>query len=298
MRARRAATSSVTRPGSRERAGTLRSVLDSLTASGHTLRFGDDVTHVMAVVNLSPESRVRHAVVNRADGALERARWARDLGASIIDLGAQSSHYENAELSSAEELDRLLPALEALVADGFVVSVDTWKPDVAAAALDAGAAMVNDTGGLQDALMVEVVASHGAPAVLMHIEGEHPLDVGDRDLSDGRPQQVAEALGARAAALRDRGVGALLVDPGLSINYRSDYESYGRLQLATIRELAVLRATGYPVLIPVPRKQEDHRMVAYLTLAIEHGADVIRVHDVDVACDLVGLLGRELGVAD
>ncbi len=273
-------------------------MLDSLTAGGQTLRFGDNVTHVMAVVNLSPESLVRQAVVDGADGALERARRAREFGASIIDLGAQSSHFENAALSPAEELDRLLPALEALVADGFVVSVDTWKSAVADAALDSGAAIVNDTGGLQDPRMVEVVASHGVPAVLMHIEGEHPLAVGDRDLSDGRPQQIADELGVRAAALRDQGAGALLVDPGLSINYRSDYEAYGRLQLATIRDLAVLRATGYPVVIPVPRKQQDHRMLSYLTLAIEYGADVIRVHDVDVACDLVGVLGRELGVAD
>lgn len=260
------------------------------------LEFGPDVTHVMAVVNLSPESRVRHSVVGSPQEALTRAREYRELGASIIDLGAQSSHFENPSLAPVEEIERMLPALELLVADGFVVSIDTWKPEVAAAAVAAGAAIVNDTGGLRDPAMVALVCDSGAGAVAMHLEGENPLAVGDRDLADGAPEVVAAALGTRVAELRAAGVaGPLLVDPGLSINYRSDYEAYGRLQLATIRAMAALRGIGEPVLIPVPRKAVTHRMLAYLTLSIEYGADVIRVHDVEAACDLVGLLGRRLG---
>jgi dihydropteroate synthase len=251
---------------------------------------------VMAVVNLSPESRVTQSVVASPADALTRAREYRDLGASIIDLGAQSSHYENTPLRPAEEIDRLLPALIPMVEDGFVVSVDTWKPEVAVAAVAAGAAIVNDTGGLADPAMVELVRSSGVGAVAMHIEGANPLEVGYRALEDGRPELVAEGLRRRVIELRAAGVtGALLVDPGLSINYRSDYEEYGRLQLATIRAMAALRSAGEPVLIPVPRKAITHRMLAYLTLSIEYGADVLRVHDVEAACDLVPLLGRRLG---
>jgi dihydropteroate synthase len=260
------------------------------------LEFGPDVVHVMAVVNLSPESRVKQSVVDSPVAALARAREYRELGASIIDLGAQSSHFENRALEPAEEIERLAPALELLVADGFVVSVDTWKPAVARVAAELGAAIVNDTGGLQDPEMREVVRSAGTGAVVMHIEGEHPLAVGDRDLAEGRPEVVARLLRTRVRALRAEGVaGPLLVDPGLSINYRSDYDAYGRLQLATIRSLAVLREAGAPVLIPVPRKAVTHRMLAYLTLSIEYGADVIRVHDVEAATDLVKVLGRRLG---
>ncbi|MEP6624573.1 MAG: hypothetical protein ABJC79_09025, partial [Acidimicrobiia bacterium] len=121
-------------------------------------------------------------------------------------------------------------------------------------------------------------------------------EVGYRALEAGRPELVAEGLRTRVGQLRAAGVtGPLLVDPGLSINYRSDYEEYGRLQLATIRALDALRSTGEPVLIPVPRKEITHRMLAYLTLSIEYGADVLRVHDVEAACDLVSLLGRRLG---
>jgi dihydropteroate synthase len=240
---------------------------------------------------------VKHSVVDGADGALARARAARDLGATIIDLGAQSSHFENRPLTPSEEIERLAPALEVLVADDFVVSVDTWKAEVADAAVALGAAIVNDTGGLADPAMVALVRDSGAGAVVMHIEGENPLAVGDRDLSQGRPEVVAALLRRRVADLRAAGLaGPLLIDPGLSINYRSDYEQYGRLQLETIRAMAVLRAIGEPVLLPVPRKADTHRMLAYLTLSIEYGADVLRVHDVEAACDLVGLLGRRLGV--
>ena len=266
--------------------------LDRLRA----LEFGAGVTHVMAVVNLSPESRVAHSVVDSPGAALQRARESRDLGASIIDLGAQSSHFENLPLTPDEEIERLLPALTLLVDDGFVVSVDTWKPAVAVAAVGAGALIVNDTGGLQDPAMVALVRDVGVGAVAMHIEGANPLEVGYRALEAGRPELVAEGLTERVAQLRADGVrGPLLVDPGLSINYRSDYEAYGRLQLATIRAIDALRATGDPVLIPVPRKTVTHRMLAYLTLSIEYGADVLRVHDVEAACDLVPLLGRQLG---
>ncbi len=262
----------------------------------HALEFGPDVTHVMAVVNLSPESRVAHSVVGSPAEARARARQYRDLGASIIDLGAQSSHFENRPLAPAEEIDRLLPALELLVADEFVVSVDTWKPEVAAAAVAHGAAIVNDTGGLADPAMTALVRDSGVGAVVMHIEGANPLEVGYRALEDGQPDIVAAGLADRVAELRAGGVtGPLLVDPGLSINYRSDYERYGQLQLATIRAIGALRAAGEPVLIPVPRKAVTHRMLAYLTLSIEYGADVLRVHDVEAACDLVPLLGRRLG---
>ena len=266
--------------------------LDRLRA----LEFGPDITHVMAVVNLSPESRVAHSRVGSPAEALARARHYRDLGASIIDLGAQSSHFENTPLTPAQEIDRMLPALSMLVDDGFVVSVDSWKPEVAIAAVEAGAVIVNDTGGLQDPAMVALVRDTGVGAVAMHIEGANPLEVGYRALEDGRPDLVAEGLADRVRALRAAGVnGPLLVDPGLSINYRSDYEAYGQLQLATIRAIEALRGSGEPVLIPVPRKAQTHRMLAYLTLSIEYGADVLRVHDVEAACDLVPLLGRRLG---
>lgn len=266
----------------------------SFEAGGRRFVFPGDRTYVMGVINMSPESRNQHTVAGSPGEALRMARTYRDSGASIIDLGAQSSHYENVALSVEAELQRLLPALELLVADGFVVAVDTWKPQVAAAAVQAGAGIINDTGGLQDPAMVDVVRSAAVPAVAMYIEGENPLQVEAMEFSDAKAANMATLLGKRLATLAAAGITDVLVDPGLSINYRSDYRRYTLQQMEVIRRLSDLRSLGHPVLIPVPRKQEFGRVMAYATLALEYGADVIRVHDVEAACDLVRLYGREV----
>ncbi len=264
----------------------------SFEAAGRRFEFSGGVTHVMGVINLSPESHNRHTFAASPEEALAMARAYRQAGASMVDLGAQSSHYDNPELSAEEEGDRLLPSLRALADDGFVVAVDTWKPAVAEAALAAGAAILNDTGGLQDPAMVEIVRRAGCPAVAMYIEATNPLRVGEMEFTETKAVDVAASLGARVASLAEQGITSLLLDPGLSISYRSDYRRYTLQQMQVIRGIGHLRALGHPVLIPVPRKREFPRVMAYVTLALEYGADVIRVHDVEAAADLVRLYGR------
>lgn len=250
------------------------------------------VTHVMAVLNLSPESRNSHTVAASPEEALAVARRYRQEGASLIDLGAQSSHYANPTLSVGEELARLLPALYLLVDDGFLVSIDTWKPEVARAALEAGAVIVNDTGGLADPEMRAVVRAAQAPAVLVYVEGDHPHAVGEIDTRPDKAGSIAEWMAERVGGLAAEGISDLVFDPGIAINYPGDYEAYTRVQVEVVRRLDLFRALGRPVLVPIPRKREDHRVMAYITLAVEHGADLVRVHDVAQACDLVRLLGR------
>ena len=106
---------------------------------GVELEFGE-VTYVMGVINLSPESKNTHTVATGIDEAVALARRYRRWGATIIDLGGQSSHYDNPTIDSSLELARLLPVVDALLADGFLVSVDTWKPDVAREAIAEGRA--------------------------------------------------------------------------------------------------------------------------------------------------------------
>jgi dihydropteroate synthase len=269
--------------------------LPAFVAGGRRFEFPGDVTYVMGVINMSPESRNEHTVAASPDDALRMANAYRNHGAALIDLGAQSSHFENVELSIGEELDRLLPALESLAGDGFIVAVDTWKPEVAAEAVGAGAAIINDTGGLQDPDMVRVVQQAAVPAVVMYIEAENPLRVEAMEFTIDKSAAIADRLRDRLSKLEAQGVCDLLIDPGLSINYRSDYRRYSLQQMEVIRGLGNLRTLGHPVLIPVPRKKEFSRVVAYITLALEYGADVIRVHDVEAACDLVALYGREVG---
>lgn len=265
--------------------------MSSLQLGTHTLAVGG-VTHVMAVINLSPESKNSSSVAASPGEALERAKRYRDLGASIIDLGGQSSHYDNPTIPAVEEIDRLLPAVEMLVGEGFLVSVDTWKPEVAAACIAEGAALINDTGGLADPAMRAAVADGGVGAIVMYVEGANPHDVGEITISDRKADLTAEWMKARLVDLEAAGIEHTIVDPGIAINYRGDYAAYTRMQLDVIRSLDVIQALGRPVLVPIPRKQEDHRVAAYITMALEYAADVIRVHDVEMACDLTLLYGR------
>lgn len=265
--------------------------MSTLQLGTHRLAIGG-VTHVMAVINLSPESKNASSVAASPAEALERAQRYRDLGASIIDLGGQSSHYDNPTISVAEESGRLLPAVEILVGDGFLVSVDTWKPEVAAACIAEGAALINDTGGLADPAMRRAVAAGGAGAIVMYVEGANPHDVGEITISDRKADLTAEWMTARLAQLASEGIDHTILDPGIAINYRGDYQAYTRMQLEVIRNLHAIQALGRPVLVPIPRKQEDHRVAAYISMALEYGADLIRVHDVEMACDLARLYGR------
>jgi dihydropteroate synthase len=270
---------------------TARVTAEGLRLGGAPLDTGD-VTHVMAVINLSPESRNRHTVAHTPSEALRMARRHRDAGSSIIDLGGQSSHFETPTIAAEEELARVLPAVELLVDDGFLVSVDTWKPLVARRAVEAGAVMVNDTGGLADPAMREVVAETGVAAVVMYLEAPNPHEVGPVVLSERKAEMTARRLEARLSELEAVGIRETVLDPGIAISYPGDYRRYTRMQLEVIRGIDHIRALNRPVLVPIPRKREDHRVAAYITMALEHRADLIRVHDVEAACDLVALFDR------
>ena len=258
------------------------------------LHFDGTSTHVMSVINLSPESKNRDTFSDSPEDTVARATRHRDLGATIIDLGAQSSHFENPELEPEVEMARLLPHLESLVEAGFVVSVDTWKPAVATAAIAAGAAIINDTGGSK-AGMLEAVAGAEVGLVAMYLEGTTPLAVGPASMTADKALETRVRLETQLTSIRGAGIRYPITDPGIGISYRSDYDDYTRQQLRVIRGLPLLRSLGPPVLVPVPRKAEAARVSAFMALSLEYGADIIRVHDVEMACDLVDLFGRRVG---
>lgn len=251
-----------------------------------------DVTYVMGVINVSPDSKNVHTVARSVDEAVLMADRYRSWGATFVDIGGQSSHLDNPTIDSADEISLVVPAVEALVAEGHLVSIDTWKPDVASAAVEAGAVIVNDTGGMADAEMRDVVAAAGVAAVAVYVEGANPHDVGEIDIRGDKAEITAERFTALLEELADTGIENVILDPGIALNYRGDYEAYTRMQLQVIAGLGPIRALGRPVLVPIPRKRDFHRVAAYISLAVEHRADIIRVHDVAVACDLVRLFGR------
>jgi len=251
-----------------------------------------EITYVMGVINLSPDSKNVHTVAGSVDEALLMADRYRSWGATMVDLGGQSSHFDNPTIDATDEIARVVPVIEALVAEGHLVAIDTWKPDAARAAVGAGAVIINDTGGLTDPEMRQTVAEAGAAAVAVYVEGDNPHDVGEIEIREDKADRTADAFRVLLSELAGIGIDNVILDPGIALNYRGDYEAYTRMQLQVIADTEQLRALGKPVLIPIPRKRDFHRVVAYITLALEHKADIIRVHDVAVACDLVRLFGR------
>jgi dihydropteroate synthase len=246
----------------------------------------------MGVINVSPDSKNRHTVARSVDEALLMADRYRAWGASMLDIGGQSSHLDNPTIAASDEVFRVIPVVEALVAEEHIVSVDTWKPEVAEAAVEAGALIVNDTGGLTQPDMRSVVSRTGVAAVAVYVEGAHPHDVDEVEIRDDKASHTTESFRALLEGLRSEGIENVIIDPGIAINYRGDYDAYSQMQLEVIAGSDILRSLGKPLLVPIPRKRDGHRMAVYIGLALEHGADIIRVHDVAMACDLVRLFGR------
>lgn len=262
-------------------------------AAGHVLRFGG-VTQVMGVINVSPESKNPHTVAETPDEALALAKDYRRWGADLVDVGGQSSHIDNPTLSADEEASRLVPVVEVLAGEGFIVSVDTWKADVAQAAVAAGAAMVNDTGGFRTPEMRSVVANSDAAVVAVHVDGDHPHAVGEVELGDNKAELTAARFRELLEDLDPNLARRVIIDPGIAINYRGDYAAYTRLQLEVIRRSHTFDPLQRPLLVPIPRKRDIHWVSAYIAMALEYDADMIRVHDVAIAAELTRLWGRSV----
>ena len=191
----------------------------------------------------------------------------RSWGATMIDVGGQSSHLDNPTIESTDEIARVVPVIEALVAERHLVAIDTWKPDVAGAAVSAGAVIVNDTGGLTDPEMRQIVAQAGVDDCRVRGGRQPPRGWGNRD--QGRQgRSNCRRFRSLLSDLAGMGIDNVILDPGIALNYRGDYEAYTSMQLQVIAGSEQLRALGKPVLIPIPRKRDFHRVVAYISLAL------------------------------
>ena len=241
-------------------------------------------TYVMGIVNLTPDSFSGDGLADAALSAvLDRCRGMVEEGADLVDLGAESTRPGHAPVSAADELARLLPVLRGVrdAFPGLPISIDTRKPEVAAAALDAGADVLNDVAGVTgDGAMAALAGARRAPYVLMH----------DRPLPTS-PDLVTRVLADLTAAV-ERAVGlgcprdAIIVDPG--IGFGKDPAG----NLALLRDLPRAHELGLPVLLGASRKSTigrvldlpaDERLegtLATTVLAVAARVDIVRVHDV------------------
>jgi dihydropteroate synthase len=254
---------------------------------------------VMGIVNVTPDSFSDGGRHLDPDAALRHARALVAGGADLIDVGGESTRPGAEPVGVDEELRRVIPVVERLAASGGVpVSIDTSKAAVAAAALDAGAIVVNDVTAGRDPEMFEVVARTGAGLVLMHMRGE-PRTMQDSPEYDDVVAEVGDHLVERLDRAGDAGIdrASLCIDPGLGFGKTS---AHNLALLARLRELVA--RVDVPVLVGPSRKSfiarvvgddataRDDGTLATVVWALDQGARVVRVHDAGAASDAVRLL--------
>jgi len=244
----------------------------------------------MGIVNASPESFSDGGLYASVDSQVQAALEQVAAGAALVDVGGESGVTNADPLTPDEEIARVVPLVRALVGEGVVVSVDTWKPALASAVLDAGAHLINDVSGLRDVELAAACAAHDAGLVLMHTRAEPKHK--DFPAYDDVTADVRSFLWERIELALANGVKreSLVLDPG------PDFAKTPAQTVAVLRDLDALHEFGLPVLVAVSRKDfvgaltgRRPRARAAGTLAaigygVAHGASMLRVHDVaDVA---------------
>lgn len=244
-------------------------------------------THIMGIVNVTPDSFSDGGKYFEPGAAVDRARAMVEEGADFIDIGGESTRPGSVPLTAGEEMKRVLPVVERLAASSKVpISVDTYKAAVAERALAAGASIVNDISGLHfDPALAEVTARAGASLVLMHIKGT-PATMQSEPVYDDLVGEIGAYLGEGIARARAAGVEQIFVDPGIGFGKTLSHN------LEILRRLRELQSLGCPVLIGPSRKSFIGKILdapvaermegtaAASAVAIMNGASVIRVHDV------------------
>ena len=260
---------------------------------------------LMGIVNASPESFSDGVSVGGVDVQVERALALRDAGADLIDVGGESGVTDRAPVSADEEIERVAPLVERLAAEGVTVSVDTWKAAVARAAVDAGAAMVNDASGLSEPEVADACAASGAALVVMHTRVP-PKVKGFPDYRGDIVSDVFAFLRERIALARERGVGEdqIVVDPG------PDFAKTPAETVAVLRRLGDLSALGRPILLAASRKdfvgaltsrppaQRLPGTLGAIGEGVDAGAAIVRVHDVAAARDFLDVRAALRGERD
>lgn len=259
-------------------------------------------TRVMGILNVTPDSFADGGRYNRVDNALRRAEEMAAEGVDIIDIGGESTRPGAQPVSEGEEQDRVIPIIEKVAASIKVpLSIDTSKPGVMAAAVAAGAAMINDINALRAEGALETVARLGVPVCLMHMQGE-PRTMQQAPSYTDVVGEIRAFLQERVDACAHAGIARehLLIDPGFGFGKTLQHN----VQL--IRDLSVFRDFDLPLVVglsrksmlgfllggerPVPVEQRLYGSLAAAAWSMLQGAHILRVHDVAPTVDVIRVL--------
>ena len=288
----------------------------SLLLCGERFELGGERPWLMGIVNATPDSFSDAGLAQTLAQRVELARTLLEAGANVIDIGGESGVTNRPAVEPEEEIERVVPLIERVAGElGARVSVDTYKPRVARAAIAAGACIVNDVSGLRDPGLADVCAETGAGLVLMHTRAAPKQKLLDGSFDGRIVDDVLAFLAERVELALARGVAfeQLLLDPG------PDFSKTPAQTIDVLRALGELHALGRPVLLAVSRKdfigavtsRAPRERLAGTLAAVAHGIEagvhVLRVHDVADVADFLAVravltgelvLDREMRLGD
>ena len=253
---------------------------------------------IMGIVNATPDSFSDAGLEQTLDARVALARRLVAEGATVLDIGGESGVTNRPAVEAEAEIARVVPLIERVVDElGVTVSVDTYKPAVARAAIAAGASIVNDVSALRDIELADVCAATGAALVVMHTISPPKQKVFDPGLDGRMAHEVRRVIHDRIAAALERGVGPeqIIVDPG------PDFCKTPAQTVEVLRALADLHGLGHPILLAVSRKDfvgaitrrpPRERLggtLAAMAHGVDAGAHLLRVHDVAAVADFVAV---------
>lgn len=260
----------------------------------HCGKFQFDLSRplVMGIVNVTPDSFSDGGRHLSTAAAIAHARQLIQDGADILDIGGESTRPGATVVSVQQELQRVMPVIAALSDAAIPISIDSYKPEVMRAAIQAGASMVNDVNALQDTGALAAVAASGVAVCLMHKQGTPQTMQQHPDYRDV-VSEVGVFLRDRIAAAEAAGIsrGRIVIDPGFGFGKTIEHN------LAMLQQLHTLRELGVPVLAGLSRKSmlgvitgraveaRGAASVAAALIAVQRGATIVRVHDVRETVD-------------
>ncbi|MEO1012050.1 MAG: dihydropteroate synthase [Bacteroidota bacterium] len=258
------------------------------------------VPKVMGILNLTPDSFYDGGRYQNEKNILAQVARMLEEGATFIDLGAQSSRPGAQLISEKEELNRILPVVHLLLQKfpEILLSIDTFRSEVAARCLEGGAAMINDiSSGKMDEHMLPTISNYRAPYIMMHMRGI-PKDMQQRTHYADLIPDILMYFSQRIAEARSLGIHDIIVDPGFGFSKTLE-QNY-----TLLRELSLFQNLGTPILVGLSRKSMIHKLLgvtaeqalngstALHMMALQKGASFLRVHDVKEAMECVQLYNQ------
>ncbi len=258
------------------------------------------IPKIMGILNLTPDSFYDGGLYNNTDRALAQTEKMLLEGATFIDVGGASSKPGAVEISADEELARVLPVIEEIhkTFPETLISIDTYRSDVAKQAVAAGAAMVNDiSGGNLDAKMLKTVGALGVPYVAMHMQGT-PQNMQDKPSYETILTDIRLFFAAKIDAAHKAGIHDIIIDPGFGFGKTLEHN------YTLLKNISSIQMDGIPMLIGVSRKSMIYKLLqievadalngtsVLNTVALQQGAQILRVHDVKEAHQAVQLIEK------